>query len=139
MENNLNINGMIPYIVEKIASLLQFSDKEEWYAYDEDDEYLPGKRLDEFVSFVYNELTKNLRNEELLKRCFEVVEKLLEIGDEKVKNYIYFMFIESLTNQLGNDGYDENIVRPYMGPRSLRALDRINDFWMKGKIIESLD
>lgn len=60
-------------------------------------------------------------------------------GDKKVKNYIYFMFIENLINALSNNNHDYKIIEPYLGPLSKKAYDRINAFWLEGKPINSLD
>ena len=136
MESKIKEEELIGEILKVVPEFKIALDEEEAYW----ETGIPdGMDVAAFSNFIYEEISKEHPDKDLLQRCFDAIEYLLEHGDEAVKNNMYFMVIESLTNRMGHNGLDEDIARSYMGPRSKRALDRINDFWMKGKIIESLD
>ena len=123
---------MIPEILENFPGFKgMFKEYKDYYAED-----LPiGCDVGEF-SLYTKEILQGKRKDDL-QAIFALIEKFLERGDEMVKNYCYFEFFENLSNEY--DGYTEEDLRKYMGPLSHKALDRIEAFWMEGKIIESLD
>lgn len=127
---------MISEILKSIPDFLPILQKEMEYWSDKD-EFPIGLQLAEFTEFVFQHLRKEKK--EIVLISFNIIEYLLINGDRTVKNYIYFMFLESLMNVLENNGYDLKIIEPYLGPFSRKAYDRINAFWLEGKPIESLD
>lgn len=125
-------NDIIENILEKIP---EFRPTWEEYLNNWENRQPIGIDVAEFSWFVREKLrAKEIKT---LQKSFDLIENFLAHGDEKVKNYMYFEFIENLSNEY--EGYTEEEMKTYMGPLSLKALDRINAFWMEGKIIESLD
>lgn len=96
---------------------------------------LEGLEVAELSHFTREEFIK--KNNKVLFKVFLFIEKCLKNGNKTVKNYIYFMFIENISNEY--KGYTEEDLKAYLGPLSKKAYDRINAFWMEGKPIDSLD
>jgi len=135
MVNKITEDSIIPMIISGIPAFKSYYDKEIEY-WGEDTP--TGCQVGWFAHFIAEIFVEQKKEPVMLQQCFDLIEKLLVEGDEQVKNYMYFFFIESLVNIIGHEGIGYEVLLPYLGPYSKKALNKINAFWLEGKIIEEL-
>jgi hypothetical protein len=66
---------------------------------------------------------------EYLPGAFQVIERLVNEGDEDAQTLAVIGFMEGLQNVAGHAGIDYQVFVPYLGPGSLTAWNELIDFW----------
>ena len=75
-----------------------------------------------------------------LAGAFALIEHLIRDGDDYVSELGVIGYLESFHMGTGTSrGLDPNVVRPWLGPLSLRYWDAIIEFWEKGTPIPLID
>jgi len=89
--------------------------------------------IGEFAEHLSGELAKG--NEEVLRKVFEVVERLIVEGDSYVSEAAVVGVIEDLQNTNLHRGTRPEQYLPYLLPQTRRWWTKVEAFWNEGRLL----
>lgn len=126
----ITLAEMLPYLAS-VCPTFSAEWKEHKQEYSAEENFLPYIALAKLAGHVIDLHFRGAQTE--VMAVFDAVERLHLEGEHHVREAATIGFLESIRNQMGNNGKDPNILCQYLGPVSRSWWEQLNLFW-DGKI-----